>query len=151
MLARTRIPVVLALWLSMLALSTTPGKGQFAFLIVSGGSPKSEMLITDPALTESFFGFTVFGSSKTSAPGNPGAGYAVTRCYVDQGRRQDFDHLHYYPDSGYVYYDGIFNGWSDSDGKWYKANPGIKAIFEQDVLAASMREALLRLPLIRKS
>jgi hypothetical protein len=43
--------------------------------------------------------------------------------------------LHYYPDSGYVFYDGIVNGSSEYDGKWYTANPNIKSVFEAALVA----------------
>ena len=41
-----------------------------------------------------------------------------------------FDRLHYYPDTGFVYYDGLVNGSSEYDGKWYTAKPEIKTVFE---------------------
>ncbi|MCI0607869.1 MAG: hypothetical protein L0Z71_02260 [Anaerolineae bacterium] len=45
-------------------------------------------------------------------------------------REVAFDRLHYYPDTGFVYYDGIVNGSSEYDGKWYTARSDMKATFE---------------------
>jgi hypothetical protein len=40
-----------------------------------------------------------------------------------------FDQLHYYPYTGYVYYDGLVNGSSEYDGKWYAATPSAEEPF----------------------
>jgi hypothetical protein len=71
-----------------------------------------------------------FFQDRTEAPVNPGIGYEITRYYVEGSRESAFDKLHYYPETGFVYYDGIVNGSSEYDGKWYTAKPEIKTIFE---------------------
>jgi hypothetical protein len=85
-------------------------------------------------LTEDFFAFADFYQNQTEAPSNPGIGYEVTRFYLGGSREYAFDRLHYYPDTGFVYYDGIVGGSSEYDGEWYPARPEIKAIFEDTVL-----------------
>jgi hypothetical protein len=48
-----------------------------------------------------------------------------------------FDRLHYYPETGFVFYDGIENGDSEYDGEWYLADPGIRTVFESALAAQS--------------
>jgi hypothetical protein len=52
-----------------------------------------------------------------------------------------FDRLHYYPETGFVFYDGIENGDSEYDGEWYTANPEIKTVFESALMAQSVSAA----------
>jgi len=49
--------------------------------------------------------------------------------YVENSKGIPFDELHYYPYTGYVFYDGIVNGSSEYDGKWYTANPPVNEPF----------------------
>jgi hypothetical protein len=150
----SRVQMALAITGALLALSTTAAlaKGKFAFISVAGGSLNSEIRLYDAAVTLDWFVFADLGGGRVPAPAStPQGGYEITRYYIDGRRAVAFDHLHYYPQAGLVYYDGIVNGWSDYDGKWYQAKPGIKAIFEKDVQYAAMEEALRRLPFIRRS
>lgn len=131
MFFRIRLAFGLALLLTLIMSITAFAKGNYAFLIVTGPNLRDEVRITDPALTTDFFAFSVFYEDKTDAPSNPGAGYEITRFYIDNGREHPFDRLHYYPATGFVYYDGIANGGqSEYDGKWYTAKPEIKTVFE---------------------
>jgi hypothetical protein len=86
-------------------------------------------------LTISFFAFANFYEDKTQAPSDPGEGFEITRYYLDGKREIAFDQLHYYPETGFVFYDGIVNGDSEYDDEWYKANPEIQSIFETAILA----------------
>jgi hypothetical protein len=90
---------------------------------------KETVRSTDPALTRDFLAFFDF-SDRVDVPKEPGPGYLITRYYIDGKRETAFDQLHYYPDTGLVYYDGIVNGESEYDGEWYTANPEIKVVFE---------------------
>ena len=72
---------------------------------------------------------------KTDPPSNPGIGYEIRRFYIDGRREIAFDRLHYYPDTGFVFYDGIVNGSSEYDGDWYKASPNVADAFESVLLA----------------
>jgi hypothetical protein len=131
MFSRIRLALGLALSLALFTAITGFAKGGFAFIAVSGADLKGEVRLSDPALTQGFFTFADFYRNKTEAPANPGVGYEITRYYVDGKRETAFDTLHYYPETGYVYYDGIANGGSSEyDGKWYTAVPEIKSTFE---------------------
>lgn len=130
MFSRIRIAFGLALLLTLITSITVAAKGGFSFISISGPNLKDEVRATDSALTADFFAFADFYRNKVEAPVDPGPGYEVTRYYVDGKREVAFDHLHYYPDAGFVYYDGIINGSSEYDGEWYTAKPEIKTIFE---------------------
>jgi len=127
MFSRIRIAAGLALMLALFTFMTVLAKGSFAFISITGPDLKEPVRISDLALTEDFFTFADFYRDQVEAPANPGVGYEITRHYAE---RDPFDKLHYYPDAGYVYYDGIVNGSSEYDGKWYTAKPDIKTIFE---------------------
>ncbi|HSB02959.1 MAG TPA: hypothetical protein VLE49_20080 [Anaerolineales bacterium] len=130
MFSRIRIAIGIALLVTMITSSIASAKGNFAFISITSPNLKEAVRSTDPALTTDFLAFFDF-SDKAEAPTNPGVGYLITRYYVDGKRETAFDHLHYYPDTGFVYYDGIVNGSSDYDGKWYTARPEIKPAFEK--------------------
>lgn len=130
MFRRIRVPLGLALLLSLISSIAAFAKGGFDFISVTGPNLKEAVRVTDTTLTEDFFTFANFYEDKTKAPADPGAGYEITRHYIDGSREYIFDRLHYYPDAGFVFYDGIENGESEYDGEWYTANPEIKMIFE---------------------
>ena len=148
MFARIRTALGLAL-LMMLALTTTAlAKGNFSFIGIAGASLSSELCSSDRDLTTDWFAFADFAGGGIAAPAiPPEGGYAITRYYIDGGRESAFDQLHYYPAAGLVYYDGIVNGWSEYDRKWYAAKPQIKLVFQN----ALTREQLLHGMVIRKS
>jgi len=130
MFSRIRIALGLALLLTLLTSINALAKGEFSFIAVSGAELKNEVRISDPALTGDFFAFADFYRDKTDAPLKPGIGYEITRYYLDGSREIAFDKLHYYPETGYVYYDGIVNGSSEYDQKWYISRPEVKSNFE---------------------
>jgi hypothetical protein len=130
MFSQFRVAIGLALLFSLILSVTAFAKGGFDFIAISGPNLKDAVRIADPALTEDFFTFANFYEDKTKAPADPGQGYEILRYYVDGNREIIFDRLHYYPESGFVFYDGIENGESEYDGEWYTANSGIKTVFE---------------------
>jgi len=130
MFSRFRIAVGLALLLALVTSISVLAKGAFSFISITGPDLKTSVRVSDLALTEDFFTFADFYRDRVEAPANPGAGYEITRYYVNGNRESAFDKLHYYPDTGFVYYDGIVNGSSEYDGKWYLAKPDIKTTFE---------------------
>jgi hypothetical protein len=130
MFTRIRVALGLALLLSLLSAVTALAKGSFDFIAIAGPNIKEAVRVTDTALTEDFFTFANFYEDKTKTPADPGQGYEILRYYIDGQREIIFDRLHYYPDTGFVFYDGIENGESEYDGEWYAANPEIKAVFE---------------------
>lgn len=108
-------------------------KGNFDYIIVKGPGITGEINITDPALTQDFFAFADFTQGEVPPPADPGQGYEIVRVYVetvdDKPAVKPFDQLHYYPYTGYVYYDGLAEGASEYDGKWYAANPSAEEPF----------------------
>ena len=130
MLSRTRIAFGLALMLALFISITALAKGSFSFISITGPDLKEAVRLSEPVLTADFFTFADFSTAGTEAPDSPGSSYEITRYFVDGNRESAFDKLHYYADTGFVYYDGIVNGSSEYDGKWYTAKSEIKTIFE---------------------
>lgn len=123
-------------------LTAVLAKGNFDYLTVKGPGITGEINITNPALTEDFFAFADFMQGEVPPPADPGQGYQVIRVYLetvdDKPAARLFDQLHYYPYTGYVFYDGLVEGASEYDGKWYAANPAADAPFRA-VLAERAR------------
>lgn len=145
MFSRIRYPLGLALLLSLAASMTVHAKGGFSFITVAGADLKDEVRISDPALTEDFFTFANFFENRADAPANPGEGYEITRYYLDGKSEIIFDRLHYHPEAGYVFYDGIVNGSSEYDGRWYVAKAEVRSRFES-ALNAELRLMSLQEP-----
>lgn len=126
----------------LLPVSLALAKGDFDYLTVKGPGITGEVNITNPVLASDFFAFADFTQGPIAPPADPGQGYQIVRVYVEtvDGKPTDypFDQLHYYPYTGYVYYDGIVNGSSEYDGKWYTANPSAEEPFRA-VLAERAR------------
>ena len=131
----------LALLAACIAAIPVLAKGGYAFITITGPDLKETVRTSDAALTEDFFAFADFYRDRVEAPADAGAGYEITRYYLDGGREIAFDRLHYYPAAGVVYYDGIVNGSSEYDRKWYAAKPEIKSIFENAVAGAPTIQA----------
>ncbi len=131
MFSRIRVVFGIALLLALLTFVNAFAKGSYSFITITGSNLKEAVRVTDPALTTDFFAFADFSQDRTKAPANPGSGYEVTRYYKDALQETAFDRLHYYPYTGFVYYDGIVNGSSEYDGKWYIARPEMKGAFEK--------------------
>jgi hypothetical protein len=104
-------------------------KGEFDYITVKGPGVTGEINVTNPALTGDFFAFADFSMGPIDPPADPGEGYQIVRVYVVDTKPEPFDQLHYYPYTGYVYYDGLVNGSSEYDGKWYTANPSANEPF----------------------
>lgn len=125
--------------LTMFSASLVFAKGNFTYLSVKGPGLTGELTVTNPALTEGFFAFADFSNGAIEAPSDPGEGYQVIRIHVDNNKDVPFDLLHYYPYTGFVYYDGLVNGSSEYDRRWYSANPSA----EEPFLAALEERARL--------
>jgi hypothetical protein len=130
MFFRIRVALGIALLVTLITSIAAFAKGGFSFISITGGNLKEELRVTDPNLTTDFFAFADFSRDRTKAPADPGIGYEITRYYIDGKRETAFDRLHYYPETGFVYYNGIVNGSSEYDGEWYTAQPGIRKAFE---------------------
>lgn len=146
MFRRIRIAIGFALMAIFMTSIIAFAKGGFSFVAVTGSGLEGEVRSTDPALTEDFFAFADFYRNKTREPANPGAAYEITRYYIEGKREIPFDRLHYYPETGLVYYDGIVNGSSEYDGEWYTAKPGILSVFESALSIRSMDKIPSRAP-----
>jgi hypothetical protein len=129
MFTRVRIALGVAMAAILVTSITAFAKGGFDFITITGPDLKASVRLTDTGLTEDFFTFANFYEDKTKAPADPGQGYEITRHYVQGVSDVVFDRLHYYPETGFVFYDGIENGDSEYDGEWYTANPVIKTVF----------------------
>ena len=108
---------------------TVLAKGNFDYITIKGPGITGEINVTNPALTEDFFAFANLSQGAIEPPADPGQGYQVVRVYVVNDKDQPFDQLHYYPYTGYVFYDGVVDGSSEYDGKWYAANPSAQEPF----------------------
>ena len=147
MLTRLRIALGLVLLLSLLTSTAALAKGGFDFITITGPDSKEAIHVTDLALTDDFFTFANFYEERTEAPSDPGVGYEILRYYEEGLSARAFDRLHYYPESGYVFYDGLEGGgWSEYDDQWYTARPEIKPIFE----AALSTQAIQGAPVEKK-
>ncbi len=131
----------LALLSACIAAIPVLAKGGYAFITITGPDLKETVRTSDAALTEDFFAFADFYRDRVEAPADAGAGYEITRYYLDGGREIAFDRLHYYPAAGVVYYDGIVTGSSEYDRKWYAAKPEIKSVFENALAGAPTIQA----------
>ena len=125
-----RVAIGIALAAILMTSITASAKGGFDFITITGPDLKEALQVTDARLIEDFFTFANFFEDKTTAPADPGQGYEITRHYVQGVSDVVFDRLHYYPETSFVFYDGIENGDSEYDSEWYTANPDIKVVFE---------------------
>ena len=130
MFSRIRIATGFALVSVFVTSIAAFAKGGFDFITISGLNLKESVHVADPRLTDDFFTFANFYEDKTKAPADPGVGYEITRHYIQGMSDVVFDRLHYYPKTGFVFYDGIENGESEYDGEWYIANSEIRSVFE---------------------
>lgn len=135
---RIRSAIGLALLLALVTSLTVFAKGGFTFISIVGPGLEEAVRATDKNLTEDYFAFANFYLDKVEAPASPGTGYEITRYYVDGNYERPFDRLTYYPDTGFVFYEGILNGESEYDEEWYTANPAVKSIFESTLSAAAI-------------
>lgn len=130
MFTRFQIALASALLAAMIVSISASAKGGFAFITITGANLKETVRAADGELTHDFFAFADFSRSRSDVPADPGLGYEITRYYIDNNHEVAFDKLHYYPDTGFVFYDGMVSGSSEYDGKWYVAKTEIKAVFE---------------------
>lgn len=130
----------LAVLIACITAVAVSAKGGFSFITISGGDAAEVLRTSDIALTEDFFAFADFYRDRAEAPVDPGIGYEITRYYIDGEREIAFDRLHYYPATGFVYYDGIVNGSSEYDKKWYAAKPEIRSLFESALVGIATNQ-----------
>lgn len=85
-------------------------QGNFDYLAVRGPGITGEINVANPVLTSDYFAFVDFTQGVIPPPADPGQGYQVVRVHVVDSKPRPHDQLHYYPYTGYVYYDGIVAG-----------------------------------------
>ncbi len=112
--------------------------GEFDYIVIKGPGITGDINVSNPMLTQDIFTFADFSKGDVNPPADPGAGYQIVRMHADGSKGIPYDQLHYYPYSGFVYYDGIVNGYSEYGGKWYTANPDIEEPFRA-ILAEDAR------------
>lgn len=93
-------------------------KGIPAIVTVTGPGLVTPITETNPLAMPALGMLTLMdATAPIASPAVSGQGYELTR--------DGFDHLLYHPDrngaAGYVYYEGMFNGGSSYDGKWFRA------------------------------
>jgi len=103
--------------------------GKFDYIVVKGFGITGDINASNPLLTQDHYAFADFSKGSVNPPADPGIGYQVVRMYAKGSKGVPFDQLHYYPDSGYVFYDGIVNGFTEDGSKWYVANPAVEKPF----------------------
>ncbi len=110
--------------------------GEFDYIVVKGPGITGDINVSNPLFTADILTFADFSKGSIEPPAKPGSGYQIVRMHADGSKGIPYDQLHYYPYTGYVYYDGIVNGFSEDGGKWYIANPEIaepfRAILAED-------------------
>ena len=116
--------------------STAMAKGTFDRIVVYGEGEATQ--VTDPSL----LGFTAFNDFSSPYPGTPsvvGPGLLIVREGTDAntGEFVPFDTLRLFPTSlgtgspPVVFYEGLVNGWSEYDSKWYTASPEATASLQE--------------------
>jgi hypothetical protein len=118
---------VVMLFLITFSLSIHSGaaKGNFSKIIIKDLETMNDIVVTDPSLL-GFFALSDFKDGTKDSP-QVGSGYEITRYFQnDSGDSRPFDRLYYYPssegDSGYIFYEGLINGASEYDGKWFQTS-----------------------------
>ncbi len=104
-------------------------KGKFDYIVIRGPGITEDINVSNPLLTQDYFTFADFTKGSIDPPAEPGAGFQVIRMIAAGSKGEPYDQLHYYPYTGYVYYDGIVNGYSEYGSQWYIANPAIEEPF----------------------
>lgn len=104
-------------------------EGNFDYVVIKGFGIMEDINVSNPLLTQDYYAFADFSKGGIAPPADPGIGYQVIRMHAEGSKGVPYDQLHYYPDSGFVYYDGIVNGFSELGTQWYAANPAVEAPF----------------------
>jgi hypothetical protein len=118
--------VSLALLVTLLAVVPTSAKGSFGKLIVYGEGEAVEITHQDLLAFDSF---NEFSAPYRGIPSVTTPGLLIIRGAVDSrtGQFVAFDSLRLFPETSssdaFVYYEGLVNGWSEYDHRWYAARP----------------------------
>ncbi len=122
----------------LLPITGARATGEFDYIVIKGPGITGDINVSNPLFTADIYSFADFSKGSIEPPTDPGQGYQIVRMHADGSKGIPYDQLHYYPYKGYVYYDGIVNGFSEDGGKWYIANPEIEEPFRA-ILAEDAR------------
>lgn len=120
----------LALVLALSALSAPhllQAKGTPTYVAITGSGLPNSIEVRDPLVLENLDMISLMNIWKPIAePAKRGLGVEITRYGGKPGALQADDRLHYFPNPtgglGFVRYDGLINGGSEFDNKWFQAN-----------------------------
>ena len=118
----------------LLMAASVQAKGPADRIIVTGPTIAGEMLLTLPE-TNYLLSFAVmedFSAGAVDEPVSAGSTfYEMERQFLtNDGDFQTFDRSRFYPESGYVFYVGVEDGWSEYDNKWFHARPEARELIE---------------------
>lgn len=141
---RTRIGLVVLL--SLLIALALPGlasaKGPAQRITIVGPGLEGELEIVNDAALLNALSMTMLEDfmQPVDPPARPAPGFEITRFYeANTGGYVPFDVVVYHPapegEPGAIYYDGIVNGSSEYDGRWFRTNPKGEAALREALAA----------------
>ncbi|MEL7675038.1 MAG: hypothetical protein AAGU78_14975, partial [Chloroflexota bacterium] len=141
---RTRIGLVVLL--SLLIALALPGlasaKGPAQRITIIGPGLEGELEIVNDAALLNALSMTMLEDfmQPIDPPARPAPGFEITRFYeANTGGYVPFDVVVYHPapegEPGAIYYDGIVNGSSEYDGRWFRTNPKGEAALREALAA----------------
>jgi len=124
------VPFAAALAIALIATSLASAKGNFTTVVVMRLGTGELRIVHDPDLV-GFFALSDFtkGSREVTNPGSTYAdSYELTRVGEGEGGGLfAIDRVRYVPPGssqlGYIFYEGLINGSSEYDGKWFPTTP----------------------------
>ncbi len=140
-----KIAKLLILVALAVAFPSAPASAKAIFNIVTVAGPDwfGEIELTGSNIPESLIQGGFFNPQQPiNPPADLGRGYLITRGYDDDGEREMFDRMMYFPGTpGYVYYLEIINGSGPYDGYWFTVVEG-----EGEALLSALSAEGVRLP-----
>lgn len=141
---RTVCVVGLILAVLLTTARSVSAKGNFDKVTIQDIGSGREIAVTDPALM-GFFAFSDFDNGTRETPKVTGPGYEVMRWAIS---REDgityvpVDRLRWYDTSstntlgrGWIFYEGLINGSSEYDGKWFTSTRNGDALMENTLFS----------------
>ena len=150
--------LMLGMIFTLLLISFQPAyaKGQFSKITIQTADSSQPIDVSDPAFLN-FWTFSDFTNGTTEAPQVIGPAYEITR-WLPSGDGKTFaewDRLRYYSTSeantdgrGWIFYEGLINGSSEYDGKWFVATRNADALMESVNFPATVVNTLQPVPTI---
>jgi hypothetical protein len=147
-----RLRILLSVLGFLLIAQFVQAKGPANKIVITGPDFNGEFVLTDQEMLNhiSMAGLEDFQRGILSeTPSVEGEGYEMTRYFEsDPGKYRPFDVVIYYPSPengvGYVFYDGIIDGWSEYDDQWFYATPEGYETMERVLQAARLKSYLIQ-------